>query len=195
MLVVPGTYRVSMSRRVDGELSDLSQSQTFDVMSIREPTLEGTSQDERIAFQQQVDEVKRAVNGTLGAIDETVAELEAIQDVLGRSTADASIYARANRIRQQLDEQRDRLAGDPTLGRFSVDRPVPITRRLSVADFSPHWNAHGPTVTHRQSLQIARDVYDEVDGALTRLIDVEYAALKTALDAASVPWSPGRGLP
>jgi hypothetical protein len=37
-------------------------------------------------------------------------------------------------------------------------------------------------------------LYDEVAAELTRLVDEEYAALKQALDAAKVPWTPGRGV-
>ncbi|MDX1482834.1 MAG: hypothetical protein R3315_14205, partial [Woeseiaceae bacterium] len=195
VLVAPGTYRVSMARRVDGELTDLGQSQTFEVVSIREPTLEGTSQDERIAFSQQADELARAVAGTIATIDETAAELTAIKDVLGRSTADPALYARANALLKSLDEQRDLLAGDETLGNFAADRPKPVTSRIQAANMNPHWNAHGPTATHRQTLQVARNVYNQSSAELERIVDNDYAALKRELDAAGVPWSPGRGLP
>jgi len=195
VLVAPGRYRVSMQRRVDGELAGPGQTQDFEVVSIREPTLEGTSQDERLVFQRQVDELARAVTGSIATIDETVADLDAILVVLRRSTADPALYERANALRQGLDEQRDRLAGDETLARFNAGQPVPVTSRLAAANMSPHWNAHGPTETHRRTFAIARTVYGEVSNALEALIDGDYAALKADLAAANVPWSPGRGLP
>ena len=72
---------------------------------------------------------------------------------------------------------------------------MPVTARISAASFSPHWNAHGPTATHQQTLQIARNEYNGVRAALTQLVDRDFEALKDALNAANVPWSPGRGLP
>ncbi len=195
VLVAPGTYQVSMHRRMDGELIDLGQSQTFEAVSIREPTLQGTSQDERIAFTRQVDELSRAVRGTMDAVDEIVADLEAAQDVLLRSTADSALYDRANTLRQNLITQRERLSGDSIRGGYAADRPMPVTARISAANLSPHWNAHGPTATHRQTLQVARNEYNSVRAELTQLVDREYESLKDALNAASVPWSPGRGLP
>ena len=195
VLVAPGRYRVTMQQRLDGAFTALGESREFDVVSIREPTIEGTSQDERLAFRRSIDELDAAVRGTLEAIDEASTELEAIQDVIGRSTADASLYSQADAIRQQLAAERARISGDPVRGRYSEDRPMPITARLSKSNMSPHWNAHGPTTTHRESLQIARNEFNAVQASLRQLIDVEYANLKTALDQANVPWSPGRGLP
>ena len=72
---------------------------------------------------------------------------------------------------------------------------MPVTARISAANLNPHWNAHGPTATHQQTLQIARNEYNSVRAALRQLVDQEYASLKEALNAANVPWSPGRGLP
>jgi len=195
VLVAPGRYHVAMQQRLDGQFTALGEAREFDVVSIREPTIAGTSQDERLAFRRSIDELDSAVRGTLEAIDETVAELEAIQDVVTRSTADAALFSRADAIRRELTAERRRISGDPVRGRYSEDRPMPITARLSNANKSPHWNAHGPTTTHRESLQIARNEFNAVQASLRQLIDVDYERLKTALDQAGVPWSPGRGLP
>jgi len=71
---------------------------------------------------------------------------------------------------------------------------MPVTARLDRAAYNPHANAYGPTGTQRDSLRLARETYAEVGAELTRLIDVEYRALRQALDAAGVPWTPGRGI-
>ena len=115
--------------------------------------------------------------------------------MLGRSTAETALYDRTNTLRQSLLQQRDRLAGDSVRGSYAAARPMPVTARINAANFSPHWNAHGPTATHQQTLQVARNEYNDVRSALTQLVDRDYEALKNALNAASVPWSPGRGLP
>ncbi|MDH3439438.1 MAG: hypothetical protein OEM63_01705, partial [Gammaproteobacteria bacterium] len=195
VLVAPGTYRVTMHERIDGELNDLGQQQTFEVVSVRpEPTLPGTTQRERIVYSQQVDEMRRAVNGTLRAIDDIQTELGAIKESLGNSTADLALYAQANQLSQQISIARDRLAGNSTQGSFSIDRTTPVTARLSHAAYNPNTTAHGPTESQRDSLAIARDEYAQVSRDLTQLVDVEYEALKDAAEAAGVPWTPGRGV-
>jgi len=195
VLVAPGTYRVTMQERTDGELQNLGQEQSFEVVSVRpEPTLPGTSQQERITFSQQVDEMRRAVNGTLRSIDDIQTELGAIRESLGNSTANLALYAQANQISQRLNIVRDRIAGNNTQGSFSIDRTTPVTARLSHAAYNPNTTAYGPTATQRESLSIARDEFAQVSRDLTQLVDVEYSALKDAVEAAGVPWTPGRGV-
>ena len=194
VLVAPGRYRVSMQERIDGVLRDLEQVREFDVVSIREPTLAGTTQPERVNFAGRVDEIRRAVNGTLKSIDEILQELGAVGESIRNSTADMTLYARANDLQKRITAQRDRLSGNRTMGEFSVTRPMPVTARLSHAAYNPHANAYGPTDTQRESLRLAEEEYRQISAELTRLIDVEYEALLRALDEAGVPWTPGRGV-
>ena len=194
VLVVPGTFSVSMQKRVDGVLSDLGQRQSFEVVSIREPTLPGSTQEQRVVFETQIDELMRASGGTVMAIDEISVELDAVKEVLARSTADASLYEIANSIKQRITIQRERLSGNETRDNFKDLGEVPLRDRIMHARYRPGQNAYGPTPEQRKSLQTGRALYDDVFQQLTQIIDVEYAGLKEALDAARVPWSPGRGV-
>ena len=194
VLAAPGTYRVSMHRRVDGEWTDMDQTQTFEVVSIREPTLPGSSQDERVAFDRMVDELRRSAEGSVRAIDAIVAELDAVKEVLQDSNAEASLYTEANDIQQALKRERNRLVENETQQRFGVGGPMSVQARLFHARYDPDANAYGPTRTQRDSLNIARNLYAGVHQALTNLVDGRYDTLKNALDRAGVPWTPGRGI-
>ena len=54
---------------------------------------------------------------------------------------------------------------------------------------------YGPTATHRRSLEIARQEFSEIEVGLRQLIDVDLPALEAKMEAAGVPWTPGRPLP
>ena len=69
-----------------------------------------------------------------------------------------------------------------------------VQARLWHARFDPGSSAQGPTAAQQESYRIGRKLYDETVARLTRLVDSEYAGLKQAMDAAKVPWTPGRGL-
>jgi photosystem II stability/assembly factor-like uncharacterized protein len=194
VLATPGAYRVSMYRRLDGEWTDMGQMQSFDVVSIREPTLPGSSQDERVAFERQVDELRRAVDGSVSAIDEIILEVDAVKEMLKRSTADATLYKEANDIQQALKRERNRLVEHQTQQMYGVGGPITVQSRLFHARYDPSASAFGPTRTQRQSLNIARDLYGSVHGTLVRLVDERYQALKDELDRAAVPWTPGRSV-
>ncbi|MDZ7645585.1 MAG: hypothetical protein U5K76_15990 [Woeseiaceae bacterium] len=135
VLATPGTYEVAMYRRVDGEWTDMGQSQAFEVVSIREPTLPGSSQDERLAFDRQVDELRRATEGSVKAIDAIVTELDAIKETLATANADRALYTEANGIQQALKRERTRLAGFETReelqrGRAGLRAGTPVPRPL-----------------------------------------------------------------
>ncbi len=194
VLVAPGTFSVSMQQRVDGVLTDLGQSQTFEVVSIREPTLPGSTQEQRVVFEGQVDELIRASDGTVNTIDGVSGELDAIKAVLARSTADPSLYEIADSLQERLLDQRDRLDQNTTREIFKDWTGVSLLERLWHARFDASSGAYGPTPAQRESYGIGKRLYDDVVRELTSLVDVEYAGLKEALDKAGVPWTPGRGI-
>ena len=194
VLVAPGTFSASMSKRIDGVLTAMDQTQSFDVVSIREATLAGSTQEQRVIFSSQVDELLRAATGTSEAIDQIIAEIDAIKDVLPSSTADGSLYEIANALQQHLRQQSDRLTGNSTRGSFKDVEAMSVQDRLWHAGFTPGATAYGPTPAQRESYRIARAQYDDIVATLTQPIETGYEALKDALDAAGVPWTPGRGI-
>ena len=194
VLVVPGTYSVSISRLVDGVASELGQSQNFDVVSIRNPTFEPNTQEQRVIFDSQVAELIRAVEGTTLAIDETIGEIDAIKEVLVRSRGEGSFFEIADSIRKRISVQRDLLADNEIQDAYNDPQVMTVSSRAFHARFAPMSNAYGPTPEQRESLTVARRTYDEVVAELDSIINGEYAALKSALDAAKVPWTPGRGI-
>jgi len=195
VLVEPGTYTVHLNRRVDGKLQELNQAQSFEVNSIRQPTLQKATQNQRVAFSRRVDELKRVVSGSVAAIDELVASIDAIKESIIQSTADATLYESAVSISQRAQRLRDRLTINQARERMSDLGPVPIDHRLGVAGYGMRISAYGPTENHARSLEIANEEFLEVRPALDRLIDEEFQALKEKLDSAGVPWTPGRDVP
>jgi hypothetical protein len=195
VLVEPGIYTVRLARRVDGSLEDLGQAQSFGVESIRQPTLTGSSQGERVSFSRRADELKRAASGSVGAIDELLVAIDAIQEALIRSTAGADLYEEVNSVAQRAAGLRDRLTLDQARDFMGDPGPVPISTRIAAAGYGSRRSAYGPTATQKRSLQIADEEFAEVGRSLDRLIDVEFRALENKLDAAGVPWTPGRGVP
>ncbi|MEM0953930.1 MAG: glycosyl hydrolase [Pseudomonadota bacterium] len=192
VLVAPGTYSVSMAIRKDGVLQAIDQTQTVDVVSIRpEPVLAGSSQAERVQFERQLDEMQRVYDGTLKAIDRLSEELGAALSALKRSTADTSLYATAVTLQDRLLNQRERLTANATRSDYHAWEKMAVDKRLSHARFRTYRSVYGPTPAQRESYRIGRALHDDIAAQLT-LVAEEYQALKSAMDAARVPWTPGR---
>jgi photosystem II stability/assembly factor-like uncharacterized protein len=194
VLVVPGTYTVSMAALKDGVAEDLDQTQTFELVSIREPTLTANTQEQRVVFDAQAEELLRAAQGTILAIDEILLEIAAIKEALVRSRGEGSFFEMADSIAKRLNEQRDLLENDEMQSAYNDVQVMTVTSRAFHARFAPMTSAYGPTPDQRKSLEIARESYDDVIAELDEIVNEEYSALKSALDAAKVPWTPGRGI-
>lgn len=194
VLVAPGRYSATMLQRVNGETTTLNQSQEFELVSIRNATFPGVPQEQRVIFESRVDELIRASDGTTNAIDRVNEELAAVKATLQRSSVDSALYEIADSIQKRLLEQRDRLSSNEARDFYNDWDEVDLANRLWHARFDAASGAHGPTPSQRESLAIGRRLYDDVASELRTLVDDEYAALKRAMDDASVPWTPGRGI-
>ncbi|MEL7450170.1 MAG: glycosyl hydrolase [Pseudomonadota bacterium] len=193
VLAAPGRYSVELFLRVNGVTTSTGQKHAFDVVSIREATLPGSPPDVVVAFARDVAELQRQADGAVALIDETKTRLGAIRDALMRSTAgDATLDRLARDMQVQLHELRDRLAGNQKRGIMGDPGPVSINQRLQVASIGNRFGNYGPTPTHRRAYEIARDEFGEVQPALQKLATDALPALEERLEAAGVPWTPGR---
>jgi hypothetical protein len=191
-LAPPGTYTVTLSRRVNGELTELAPAQTFEVVSIREPTLAGSSPEAASGFMREAHRLARAVDGSVKALDEMLVQVEAAKLTLKRSTAEPELHRRTHAIETRARAIRERLAGWELL-EYMGERPLPSIRsRVGDATSGNGESAYGPTATQQMSLEIATSEFAEASSDLTRL-EGDFRQLQSDLDAAGVPWTPGRG--
>ncbi|MEN7343109.1 MAG: glycosyl hydrolase [Pseudomonadota bacterium] len=192
VMVAPGQYSVSMARRVDGVTTSLGDAMTFEVESIRpQPVLPGSTQVERVIFSQQVDELVRVADGSDSAMALVSAELDAAKAALKRATADDSLYQQAVALQDRVKDQMTRLSGDQTRDIYHDWDMMSVQDRLWHARFAPGTNVYGPTPAQRESYRIGRALFDDIMSKMDAF-DRDYDAFKAAMDAAGVPWSPGR---
>jgi photosystem II stability/assembly factor-like uncharacterized protein len=194
-LAPPGRYRVSLAKRVDGQMIDLGQSQEFDVTPISGRGLPGASAEEVTAFALRLDDMNRQVSGTASAIEAFLTETGAIKETLMRSSAAQELRDQAHTIERDLLSMQQQLVGNPKRDLYGDPGPVSINRRIQVALMGTFRSTYGPTPSHARSLEIAEQ---EFDGIRTRLQDIAEGglpALRASLDEAGVPWTPGRGTP
>jgi hypothetical protein len=152
-------------------------------------------QDERVAFANTVDELQRKVDSSVATIDEMIIATGAIKESLLQSTASTDLYAETQALEMRAKQLRDRLAEDKLRDGFGDPGPLPVSRRLAVAGYGAFTTANGPTATQSRSFEIAQEEFAEIYLGLEDLISGQFNALQEHLEAAGVPWTPGRGLP
>ena len=195
-LAAPGAYSVSLSKRVDGLWTDLKLAQSFQVVPLRSGSLAGAAPEAVAAFYRELQATQLEVKSAGAALDDLIERADAIQAVLLRSTVGASELDRTTLdLGRRLRELKDTLSGNQRRDQANDPGPISIARRLGVAVTGNRSSTYGPTTTHRASLDIARQQMSRLAQQLDQIAHAELPALEVKLDAAGVPWTPGRTVP
>jgi len=195
-LVAPGSYQVSVAKRIADVLTPVSEVQTVKVIPIGDPSLPVQDRNKVLEFQIQAGKLQAAVVGASRRLQETLDQLGPIKRAIRGSQHGAlEQLEEARAIERRLLDARDRLTGDSTRENRRQTAPISIMDRAQSAYSGSLNSTYGPTKTHRQSHSIAADEYDELRSALVTLIDQDFARFKKKLDDAGVPWTAGRSIP
>jgi photosystem II stability/assembly factor-like uncharacterized protein len=191
-LVIPGTFTVSLAKRVDGVLTPLNVTQTFTVESLGLATFGVKDRGELLAFQKKAGELQRAVMGVGAATGEALREVQFIKRaLLDTPKADPQLGEKARELERRLQEFQTELYGDRTTGRRSEPTSPSIIRRLS-AQLSTTCPI---TETNKRNYKIAADGFEKLLEEMRQVIEIDLKKLKDSVEIAGAPWTPGRGLP
>jgi photosystem II stability/assembly factor-like uncharacterized protein len=192
----PGTYSVTLSTRVDGEVNRLAGPLDFEVVRVFEGVLEGSSPTDAAEFMGQIADLQRGVTAADEAMKLAFKRIEDMEKALGRSTVDpGTLDTELEALKQNLYELDQTLSGNRTIEAMGRPQVPTVSRRLRVAAMSGGMSDYGPTTTHRRAFEIARTEFATVESSLRQLIDVDLSALEAKMEASGVPWTPGRPLP
>jgi hypothetical protein len=193
-LVLPGAYKISLAKRVGGVVTPLAGGeQTFAVVV---EGVEGMNPEDAkalLAFQQRVSRLQRAVSGTLETANELSDRLDRIKRALDHTPG---VEAKWKDVVRSLEKQNREilraLRGDVILQARNENTPESIANRVGYIVGSMRFSLARPTATDQESYEIASQELSRELTRLRTLIEVDLRALERAMDAAGVPWTPGR---
>ncbi|TRZ92785.1 glycosyl hydrolase [bacterium] len=190
--VVPGTFTVSLAKKLDGVLTPIGKPETFMVESL---TLAGMAEKDRgalLAFQKKAGELQRAMMGAGAAAEEASKSLKFMKKALLETPkADPKLAERIKALEKRLQEMMRTLYGDRIMQRRSEPSAPSLMDRVS-AQLSTTCPI---TETVKRGHEIAADAFGNYLEDLRTLIEVDLKKLGDELEAAGAPWTPGRGVP
>jgi len=193
--VTPGTYRVEVEKRVQGETVAMGGPVDFEVVALAEPALPNPDRGSSLAFYLEAGRLQNSVRAASGRADELLQRLGDIRQALQRSQAEWNdLDRRAGKLEEELRRIRRDLTGDTVKSRHNEPDLLPVQSRISGA-MSGQRSTYGPTITHRRDLEIAREQYDGLLTDLRQIAEEEYRRLEGELEAAGIPWTAGRPIP
>ncbi len=191
-MAVPGKYKVSMSKFIDGIFTELVPPQEFTCEPLGITTLPATDMAALNAFNKKVAELTRAITGTDAYRDELVDKLKYFKKAVFES-ADVPVetYNKVLAIEKSLKEFNRALNGDGLRRYYEGGAPSSVRDRVELITGALWATTAAPTVTYEKS-------YDAAAGKLKALlndlrkIDSDIKLLESELEKAGAPYTPGR---
>ncbi len=192
-MAVPGTYTVSLARRVDGVLTTLGEPQTFTAEPLGLVDVPAAKRGEILAFQRKAARLQRAVLGANETVKEAQTRLDHLKKALVDAPgADLKLLDEARAIQSRLADLKTAMTGDPVARKYNEPAAPSITERVNQV-VEGCWEATtGPTGTHRQQADLAGALFQDALGKLQTLVEKDLKGLEERAETAGAPWTPGR---
>ncbi len=191
-MATTGTYTVTLSKKVDGVITQLAEPQTFEVVPLRKGALPTQSNADIAAFQKEMEAIMTDVSATSLQLTNSRNKVKAMQTALSRSNGDISqlskdIYA----AKMALNELDIALNGNSAKGEIGARAPATIQSRMFVG-FRGLRTTYGPTPMHKESVKIARTELQSLQGKLATIVDTTIPNLMKGLQAVGAPMIEGQ---
>ena len=191
-LVAPGTYRVSLAKRIDGVDTQLGEPQTFNVVPLYLAVMNESDRGEVLEFQRRASRMQKAVMGASRANEDALLRVQHVRRALDLiEQPDPSLVQALASVEQTLRDIDEELNGDRALGAIVEPAPPSLLDRVTTA-VNGLTTTSAPTATHRQALQIAEQQFGPLLARLRQAIATDLVAIERRLNSLDAPWTPGR---
>jgi photosystem II stability/assembly factor-like uncharacterized protein len=192
-LVMPGTYKATVSKRVDGVITQLGQPQQFQIVVEGQENMSTADRAALVEFQQKAVRLQRAVSGATQAANSLRPRLTAIKRAISETPSlPHSLYDNAMALEKRANEIIRALSGDAEARRRNVITSPSINERVVYVVGAQRMSTSRPTQTQANQYATAAQEFEAVLGQLRQLIEVDLTRLEKQLEAAGAPWTPGR---
>jgi photosystem II stability/assembly factor-like uncharacterized protein len=192
-LVMPGTYKVTIAKRIDGVLTPLGGSQEFQVVVDGQESMSAADRAALVEFQQKAIRLQRSISGATQAANALKPRLTAIKRAINETPSlPQSLYNEAGALEKRANEIIRALSGDTTARQRNMNAPPSINERIGYVVGAQRMSTSRPTQTQVNQYNAAEQEFEGVLGQLRQLVEVDLVKLEKQLEAAGAPWTPGR---
>ena len=191
-MATTGTYSITLSKKVDGVITQLADPKTFEVVPLRKGALPAQSNDAIVAFRGEMEALMSDISATSLTLSKGMDKVKAMQTALARSSGDITQLSKeiydAKMALNALDLA---LNGNQAKGEIGARSAATIRSRMFVG-----WRGlsttYGPTAMHKESVNIAKSELQVLKGKLSAIVDTTLPALAKGLQAVGAPMIEGQ---
>ena len=194
IMVTPGDYTVTLSKLVDGQLTELSPAKPFKVIPLRKGALEGAPYDEINAFREKFQALEQDLKATDLVLKKAILTVNAMQRALQKSkNPSGSLLSEIHQQREALAKLDMQLNGNKAkneIGEKNDPSPKGVSFMAKAALAS---STYGPTALHKETLNTAINSLSKIKTSLKGIVNSQIPALERKLKSAGAPWIEGQG--
>ena len=192
-LVMPGTYKATVAKRVDGVMTQLGPPQSFQIVVEGQENMPAADRASLVEFQQKAVRLQRAVSGATQAANALRPRLTAIKRAISETPSlPHSLYDNAMALEKRTNDIIRSLSGDAEARRRNMITPPSINERVGYVVGAQRMSTARPTQTQTNQYAAAARDFEGVLTQLRQLVEVDLTRLEKQLEAAGAPWTPGR---
>ena len=192
-LVMPGTYKALVAKRVEGTVTPLGPAQEFQVTVEGQENMSTTDRAALVEFQQKAVRLQRAASGATQAATALRPRLTAIKRaIIETPSLPQRLQDEATSLEKRTNEILRALSGDTAARQRNMNTPPSINDRIGYVVNAQRMSTARPTQTQQSQYAAAAQDFEAVLTQLRQLIEVDLSRLEKQLEAAGAPWTPGR---
>ncbi|MEM7552266.1 MAG: glycosyl hydrolase [Bacteroidota bacterium] len=190
-LVPPGTYSVRLSKVINGKVIDLDGPESFQVEPLDDFAIPPSDREAVVAFQTEVNELSRAIQGAQKSISEMENQLKHIAKAIERTQVNQQdLLTDMKKVHNAINDLKLRLNGDPVATQLDIQKPPTPASRIGWISYEQGNSTTDPTETHKMSLAIAQEEFKPILADIKKLVNGDLKDLQQKLEEAGAPYTP-----
>jgi hypothetical protein len=194
--VTPGDYTVVVSKKVNGEITDLTQPIPFKVIALSNGALKGASYADIDQFREKYFSFKQRIMSASLTLSKKLLLVDAMSRALSKADkSDVKLSKDIFNIREELLTIKKQLRGYATKNEIGERSKSPLPGEAGfIAWAALSSSTYGPTTTHKNTLKLANKKLDIIVNQLQDLSENKLPKIEQRLKAIGSPWIEGQGL-
>ncbi len=187
-MAMPGTYTATLSKKVLGKVTQLSEPMEFEVKPLREGTLERASNKTIAEFREDMEGFQQELTKTSNKLDKQIGHVKAMQKALSRaSKEDTTLVRDLHEARIQLLNLKEEMEGSEAKQEIGerTQKPTPSSRLY--IGYNALSSTYGPTPMHVKTVKVGMRELDKIQQDLDQFVENVMPELKQALEATDAP--------
>lgn len=192
-LALPGKYTVSLTKVVDGEITELAGPREFECKTLAMAALAATDKAAVLEFQHNVSALRRVVLGTNKYVDELSDKLKLMEIAVNESPATPeSLLTEIRLLEREIAEINRSMRGDGSLAQRSYPTSPSVIDRIENVVYGLWETTSAPTETMKQSLIVAEEQFSDLYQRIKKIGETDIVAIEDKLESAGAPYTPGK---